>query len=77
MSEIGMVNSGNDSGLFDVEVGLMMSEALKEAGTVLVLQKGNKALVGGGKNVSQLKQRISGGVAEKRLKATICTTVSV
>ena len=49
MSEIAIVTSDNDSDLFEIEVGLMLSQALKEAGTMLVSQKGKKTLLGGSK----------------------------
>ena len=76
MSDIGIVTSSNDNDLFEIEVGLMLSEALKEAGTVLVSQKGKKALLGDGKKDATLAQRISGGGAEKTLEVTIGTRAS-
>ena len=54
MSDVCIVTSGNDNELIEIEVGLMLSEALKEAGTVLVSQKGKKALLGDGKNDATL-----------------------
>ena len=76
MSDIGIVTSGNDNDLFEIEVGLMLSEALKEAGTVLMLQKGKKALLGGGKKDATLARLISGGGEEKTLEVTIGTRAS-
>ena len=71
MSEMCSVTNDFDNDLFEVEVGLMLSEALKEAGAMLVSQKGKRALVGGGKNAATLSHRISGGGAEKQLEVII------
>jgi hypothetical protein len=70
MSDICIVTNGKDDDLFEIEVSLMLSEALKEAGTVLVSQKGKKTLLGGGEKDATLAHRISGGGAEKALEVT-------
>jgi hypothetical protein len=76
MSENSSVTSHLDNDLFDIEVGLMLSEELKRSGGMFLSGKGRNALLGGSENGKTIAHRISGGVGEKTLAVDISTRAS-